>query len=105
MTDHIISAYRSGASLRDIARAHSISISTVHRILVAHGEPRRGVGAYPRAQTAAQLERDRRIRDAYKAGLSMHGVARQLRLSTSLVWKVLAQHNEPRRPPRSRQRQ
>jgi transposase-like protein len=88
----LIAAYRAGASLRQLARTHGVGVSTVHTILRRHGEPRRRPGDHPRPPTAAQLERERAIREAYAAGLSMHRVARELGLSASLVWKVLHRH-------------
>jgi hypothetical protein len=92
----VVAAYRSGQSLRPIAADFGISATSVHTILVANGEPRRGVGHQHRPPTAAQLERDRAVIASYRAG-NGHTVARQLGLSTSQVWTVLERHNEPRR--------
>jgi transposase len=86
----IIAAYRDGQSLRQVARAYGLGVSTVVTILRRRGEPRRPVGQHPRPPTAAQRQRDNAIRAAYRAGASMHGVARQLGISTSTVWRVLA---------------
>jgi Mor family transcriptional regulator len=92
----IVAGYRDGASLRQLARRFNLGVTTVHSILRRHGEPRRGVGQSHRPPTAAQLERDRAVIAAYRAGNGMHTVARQLGLSTSQVWTVLERHNEPR---------
>jgi hypothetical protein len=93
----IIAAYRSGASLRQLVRDFGIGVTTAHSILRGHGEPRRDPGYHRQPPTAAQLKRDAHCIAAYRATRSMHAVARQLGISTSTVWRVLAGHNAPRR--------
>jgi transposase len=105
MTEHIIRAYREGQSLRQIAAALGVTATTVHRILCRYGEPRRGVGYQQRPPTPAQLERDRAVIRSYQSGQSMNVISRQLGISTSVVWRVLTRHNEPRHARVRRQQQ
>jgi DNA-directed RNA polymerase specialized sigma24 family protein len=89
----VIAAYRSGSSLRTIAREFSISPTAVHRLLVRHGVSRRAPGPERKAPDQA---RDATVIAAYRATRSVHAAGRLLGISSTTVWSTLVRHGEPR---------
>lgn len=81
----IVAAYRSGKSIKSIARENKVSEYFVCKILAESGV----TGATPTAQIIAKM---------YSGGASVGTIARELKISRNAVEKYLPYMTSPRRP-------
>jgi DNA-binding Lrp family transcriptional regulator len=88
-TSRVVSLYRRGRTIRDIAAETGLSKGTVWNRLVAAGEPRRMKG-FPGADLGA-------IKRRYLAGEPVAAIATDLGMSESAIQTRLRRHGIPAR--------
>jgi hypothetical protein len=97
----VISAYRSGQTLRAIGDRFGIAHSAIWRILDRYAEPRRVPGQSGKPPSLpAQRTRDAAVIDAYRDGQSLPRISRSLGIGSTTAWKILVRHGKPRRTGR-----
>lgn len=84
-TDEIIRSYKSGLSLRGVARAHKVSYERIRQILERENVPRRPQGATGGKVSPARAKLLSEIRTLVEKGLSFRQVAARLKISYQQV--------------------
>lgn len=88
--EQIISKYRKGASLDDLAKEYKVSMGTIRRVMQAQGEERRSSAPEAGTSRAISPETGAEILRRYKQGLSLRAVANQFGISKDTVRRALA---------------
>ncbi|WP_333758018.1 helix-turn-helix domain-containing protein [Streptomyces sp. ISBFB 2968] len=101
--EQIISKYRDGMSLADLAAEYSVSVSTIRNVMDARGEARRS--AQPQAGISRVLSADTEnaVIRRNQAGESLQSIADSLGISRTAVRNTLARHSvQPSGPSRDK---
>jgi DNA-binding CsgD family transcriptional regulator len=87
--EQIISRYREGASLAELAKAYKVSVGTIRRVMDARGEERRSSAPRAGASRATSPETEAEIVRRSKQGQGLRVIADQLGISKNAVRKAL----------------
>jgi uncharacterized protein (DUF433 family) len=87
--EQIISRYRGGESLADLAAAYKVSVNTIRRVMDARGEERRSSAPKEGVSRAVSPKTEAEIVRRNHAGQSMHDIATALGISKTAVSNAL----------------
>ena len=79
-TDQVVALYRAGASLQAIVEQTGIGRTTIRKILLAEGVPRRPSG-HPRLPVSSEA-----VAGLYESGLTMAETAARLKINPNAAW-------------------
>ena len=87
--EQIISRYREGASLADLAKAYKVSVGTIRRVMDARGEERRSPAPTKGSSRATSHATEAEIVLRSKQGQSLRDIAAALGISKNTVRNAL----------------
>lgn len=79
-TDQVVALYAAGVAMQTIVDRTGIGRTSIRKVLLAEGVPRRPTG-HPRMAVSSQA-----VADLYESGLTMTQVAERLRIKPHLAW-------------------
>ena len=79
--DQVVAVYRAGVGMQTIVDRTGVGLSTIRKILLAEGVPRRPTG-HPRVAVPSEA-----VADLYESGLTMTQVAERLKITRNVAWR------------------
>ena len=79
-TDQVVALYTAGVAMQTIVDRTGIGRTSIRKVLLAEGVPRRPTG-HPRMAVSSQA-----VADLYESGLTMTQVAERLRIKPHVAW-------------------